>query len=64
MDAPTQLIRERLVDFPRDGVGRDGTLVWLLAYAERLLLTVHMTRSALLTTRLNSVSRLKSTVER
>jgi len=38
MDAPTQLIRERLVDFPRDGVGRDGTLVWLLAYAGRLLL--------------------------
>ena len=38
MDAPTQLIRERMVDFPRDGVGRDGTLVWLLAYAERLLL--------------------------
>ena len=37
MDAPMQLIRERLVDFPRDGVGRDGTLVWLLAYAERLL---------------------------
>ena len=32
-----QLIRERLVDFPRDGVGRDGTLVWLLAYAGRLL---------------------------
>jgi len=38
MDAPTQLIRERMVDFPNDGVGRDGTLVWLLAYAERLLL--------------------------
>ena len=38
MDAPTQLIRERMVDFPRDGVGRDGTLVWLLAYAGRLLL--------------------------
>jgi len=37
MDAPMQLIRERLVDFPRDGVGRDGTLVWLLAYAGRLL---------------------------
>ena len=37
MDTPTQLIRERLVDFPTDGVGRDGTLVWLLAYAERLL---------------------------
>ena len=26
-----------MVDFPRDGVGRDGTLVWLLAYAGRLL---------------------------
>jgi hypothetical protein len=26
-----------LVDFPNDGVGRDGTLVWLLAYAGRLL---------------------------
>jgi len=38
MDAPTQLISKRLVDFPTDGVGRDGTLVWLLAYAGRLLL--------------------------
>jgi len=37
MGAPTQLIRERLVDFPTDGVGRDGTLVWLLAYAGQLL---------------------------
>jgi hypothetical protein len=32
-----QLIRERLVDFPSDGVGRDGTQVWLLAYAGRVL---------------------------
>jgi len=37
MDTPTQLISKRLVDFPTDGVGRDGTLVWLLAYAGRLL---------------------------
>jgi len=37
MDAPTQLISKRLVDFPTGGVGRDGTLVWLLAYAGRLL---------------------------
>jgi len=37
MDTPTQLISKQLVDFPNDGVGRDGTLVWLLAYAGRLL---------------------------
>jgi len=37
MDAPTQLIRERMVDFPRDGVGREGTQVWLLAYAGQVL---------------------------
>jgi len=37
MNTSVQLIRERLVDFPNDGVGRDGTLVWLLAYAGRLL---------------------------
>jgi hypothetical protein len=37
MDAPMQLIRERMVDFPRDGVGREGTLVWLLAYVGQLL---------------------------
>ncbi len=37
MDAPTQLISKRLVDFPNDGVGREGTQVWLLAYAGRLL---------------------------
>jgi len=37
MDAPTQLISKQLVDFPTDDVGRDGTLVWLLAYAGRVL---------------------------
>jgi hypothetical protein len=37
MNTSVQLISKRLVDFPNDGVGRDGTLVWLLAYAGRLL---------------------------
>jgi len=37
MNTSTQLIAKRLVDFPRNGVGRDGTLVWLLAYAGQLL---------------------------
>jgi hypothetical protein len=37
MDASVQIIRERLVDFPTDGVGRDGTQVWLLAFAGKLL---------------------------
>ncbi len=37
MDTSTQVIREQLVGFPRDGVGRDGTQVWLLAYAGKLL---------------------------
>jgi hypothetical protein len=37
MNTSVQLISKRLVDFPTDGVGRDGTLVWLLAYAEQLL---------------------------
>jgi len=37
MDTLTQLISKRLVDFPTDGVGRDGTQVWMLAYAGKLL---------------------------
>jgi hypothetical protein len=37
MNTSIQLISKRLVEFPTDGVGRDGTLVWLLAYAGRLL---------------------------
>jgi hypothetical protein len=37
MGAPVQLIREPLVNFPTDPVGHDGTQVWLLAYAGRLL---------------------------
>jgi hypothetical protein len=37
MDIQAQLIRERLVDFPRDCVGREGTSVWLLAYAGQLV---------------------------
>jgi hypothetical protein len=37
MNTPTQLIRERLVDFPNNGVGREGTSVWLLAYAGQLI---------------------------
>ena len=38
MDAPMQLISKRMVEFPRQCVGREGTQVWMLAYAERLLL--------------------------
>jgi hypothetical protein len=37
VDIQAQLIRERLVDFPRDCVGREGTSVWLLAYAGQLV---------------------------
>ena len=37
MNPSTELISKRLVEFPSDGVGRDGTLVWLLAYAGQVL---------------------------
>jgi hypothetical protein len=37
MDVPMQIIRGRLVKFPTDSVGCDGTQVWLLVYAGKLL---------------------------
>ena len=37
MDTSLQLIREQLVDFPTDGIGHDGTQVWLLVYAGQML---------------------------
>jgi len=37
MDTLAQLISKQLVDFPTDGIGHDGTQVWLLAYAGQML---------------------------
>jgi hypothetical protein len=37
MNTSVQVIAERLVNFPTQCVGREGTQVWLLVYAGRLL---------------------------